>query len=182
MKQVKGTVFLTVAKSIRSNKSGVYDTLLKEKDKEIINSRILPSIWYPFENYKNCLNALIKIEAKNNLENCIEWGRFDVVSTMKGVYSNAIVKGDIKATMEKFNRIFKLMFNFSELIVEFPSENELNLILKDFDHDFKGFYYIGRGWIEKVIEFCIDKKAKSRFLTKSWESNEDTILNFFWSP
>jgi len=181
MKQVKGSLFQVVAKWIRSNKSGIYNDLLLDKDWEVINSRILPSVWYPFENYKNCLNALIKVEAKGDLETCIKWGQIDVIDKMEGIYSHTIVKGDIKATLEKFSRIFNLMFNFSNIAVEIIGENEVNIIANDFDPDFEGFFYIARGYFEKFLELCLEKKIQSKFLKKSWEGEETTIFNFSWS-
>jgi len=180
MKQVKGSLFQVVVNWIRSNKSGIYNGLLSDKDWEVINNRILPSIWYPFENYKNCLNALIKIEAKGDMETYIKWGRIDVIDKMEGFYSHIIVKGDIKATLEKFSRIFDLMFNFSKIIIEIIGENEVNVIANDFGLDFKGFFYIARGYFEKFLELCIEKKITSDFIKKSWEGDNETQFKLSW--
>ncbi|MFX1397984.1 MAG: hypothetical protein ACFFAS_13185 [Promethearchaeota archaeon] len=49
---------------IKADKSGAYDNLLTDEDKEVISERIFDAAWYPFETYKNCFNAVARIFAR----------------------------------------------------------------------------------------------------------------------
>ncbi len=68
VRQIKGTLFKPWVVSIRANKSGIYDHYLSEGDKKYLKQKILDSIWYPYEVFKTCFNAVCKIEAKENIE------------------------------------------------------------------------------------------------------------------
>ncbi len=181
MKQVKGTMLISFVKGIRANKSGVYENLLSEKDKEIVYQKILNGAWYPFETFKNCMNAVTQVEAKNNMEIVRNWGRDTGQTIMETIYKSALSKGDPQKAWRLYQRFFKLWFNFGYQDGDFISENALEVTFKEFDPDFKNFYHIAMGWSERFLELVIDKKVVSKFLAKSWESDEETIIHYSWS-
>lgn len=181
MKQVKGSMFKMIAKAIRADKSGAYDNILSDKDKEFLSQNILSASWYPFDIYMRCFNALAEVQAKDNMDICIQWGRMEGEATMTTLYKQTIVEGDPQKAMEKFRRFFKLMYDFGELAIEFLSDNEMTLIFKDFEPGFKIYYYVGLGWMERFLELCGCKDLNSKFLAKSWEGAEETIIQVNWN-
>lgn len=181
VKQVKGTMLVSFVKGIRANKSGVYDKILSEKDREIVSQKILNGAWYPFETFKNCTNAVTQVEAKDNMEIVRKWGRETGEIIMKTIYKSAIAEGNPQKAWTSYNRLFKLWFSFGHQIGDFVSDNEINITFKDFDSDFKNFYYVAMGWIESFFELVLDKKVVSKFLTKSWEGAEETRISISWS-
>jgi len=180
MKQVKGTMFKLIIKAIRADKSGKFENILSEKTKEFINQRILDSIWYPFELYKECFNALCKISAQEKSEILIEWGRVESEKLMTRIYSQAISEGNLTTAMEKYARFHKMVFNFGEIQSELITTNQIIVNYKNFEPDFKNFYYIAIGWIDKFIQLCIAKRPHYEFLMKSWEGDDFTQFKLFW--
>jgi len=182
MKQVKGTMLKLIIKAIRVDKSGIFDNILSEKAKDFINQRILDSIWYPFEIYKECFNALCKIGAKEKNEVLIQWGRMESERLMTRIYSQSITEGNLTTAMEKYARFHKMVFNFGQIQSELISDNQIIVDYKDFEPDFKNFYYIAIGWIDKFIQLCIGSKPKYEFLKKSWEGDDVTQYKVTWTP
>ena len=181
MKQVKGTMFKLIVKAIKVNKSGAYNNMLSQKAKDFLNQRIIDSIWYPFELFKECFNALSRVEAKDNEDILIEMGRMQRETVMSNFYKLTEVKGDLKSSMEKYQRFHKLLFNFGELNSEFISDTEMVVTFSDFEPEFKNFYYTTLGWIDKFIELCNGKKIQYKVKKKSWEGDNATEFLISWS-
>ncbi|MFX1381460.1 MAG: hypothetical protein ACFFBP_03380 [Promethearchaeota archaeon] len=181
MKQVKGTMFKMIIKAIKADKSGTYDNILSDKAKEMMNQRILDSIWYPFDIYKECFNALCKVTANDKKEVIIKWGRVESERLMTRIYSQAITEGNIESAIEKYARFHKMVFNFGEIQSELISDNQIIVNYREFEKDFRNFYYIAIGWIDKFIDLCIGKKAQYEILKKSWEGADLTQFKLSWS-
>ncbi len=181
MLNVKGSILLPWVKTIKANKSGVYNDYLTAEDKATLSKLILPSSWYTFETYKNCFNAVVAVEAKGSAEACREWGRVYSDAIMSSVYKRAIKKGDAKAAMDQFTFVFKSMFSFGKVQSEFPSDREMIVTIEDFDPTFEVWYYITRGWLERFIEMCLDKPVKSDFMEKSWKGAPATRIKVTWA-
>ncbi|MFX1276591.1 MAG: hypothetical protein ACFFBP_03365 [Promethearchaeota archaeon] len=179
-KQVKGTLLKIVVIPIRANKSGVYDDILSDAAKSFITQRILDSIWYPFELYKELYNALSIVEGKENPKTLMRWGNQYCEMAMTSTYKLSVVKGDIKRSMEKYRRFHNLVYNFGKILVEFPADNQLIVTYQGVDRDFKNWYYIAFGWLEKFVELCINKKPTLKILNKSWEGGSITQCLLSW--
>ena len=182
MREVKGILLIMIAKTIRANKSGVYDDLLSEREWEVISQKILTSVWYPFDVYKKCFEALVKVEAKGRLDIVKQAGRNESEETMTSIYKTAIIKGNPKKSLKAFVRLYKLMFNFGRMETEELSDHHFIVSYIDFDPTFKLFYYAVSGWTEKLIELVIgkDKDINSEFLVKSWEGGNKTTIKYTW--
>ncbi len=183
MQQVKGSLFTLIVKTIKANKSGAYNDLLTDRDREIISQKILPSVWYPFDVYKSCFKALVKVEAKGRMEIIRKASRREGGTIMTSIYKSAIIEGNPKRSLEAFVRFFKLMFDFGRMDVNELSDNHFIVHYLDFDPDFIAFYFAARGWTEKFIELVIgeDKNVDSELLEKSWEGADKTIIKYTWS-
>lgn len=180
MQKVKGTIFAPWVKGIKADKSGVYDTLLTEEDKAVLSKLILSSSWYSFETYRNCVNAVAKIVAKDDGETIRQWGRAYSDEIMTSVYKHAIKKGDPKAAMDQFLYVFKSMFDFGKVNNELLAGGEMLVSIEAFEPDFEMFYHITRGWLERFIELCLDKSVQSEFVKKSWASDPVTQIKVSW--
>jgi hypothetical protein len=181
LKQVKGSLVKLMVKPIRSNKSGIYDTLLSDNAKEFIKQTILDSTWYPYDLYKECHEALIKVAANNDPVILNQWGKQYGEFLFTSIYKYQVAGGNIKNAIEKYRQFLKLAFNFSELVAEFASDNQVILTFKDFDPNWENFYYICLGWVHKFIELSIKKEVTSKIIKKSWEGADATQMVFSWS-
>ncbi|MFX1275134.1 MAG: hypothetical protein ACFFBP_16275 [Promethearchaeota archaeon] len=181
MKQVKGSIFKEWAITIRANKSGVYDNLITEESKKMINQLIIDAAWYPFESFKDCLNAVCKVDANGDLNVIQKWGYESAQKTIDRIYKDRMKKRGVKLAITAYDHFFQLWFNFGHQNGEIVSDNEINITFNDFDRDFKFFYYVASGWIKCFFEAYLDTKVITNFLQKSWESAEKTVINLTWN-
>ena len=180
MKQVKGSMFKLVIKAIKANKTDIYHDLLSENSKELLSKRIIDSVWYPFDAYKNCFNALCEVQAKNDQKVLKEWGRVESERLMTTTYKVAITQRNLISAMDKYRRFHKRVFNFGDILSVFDSNSQMIVTYEDFEQDFENFYHIAIGWIDKFIDLCIGKKANYTFLKKSWEGADATQFKASW--
>ncbi len=180
-KKVKGPVFIELVKMIKKDKSGVYDTYLTKKDREIISQKLLPSTWYPYEIYKRCLQAVFEVVAKNDLEVAKEWGRAACQTVMTGIYANVVKNCDPFSFIKKYQTTYRNIYDFGKTEVVAEGENQAVYTLSDFDAQFALGYYPIQGWLERGLELCGAKNVKSEFVTKSWEGQPATSIRFSWT-
>ncbi|MFX1239220.1 MAG: hypothetical protein ACFFAS_13055 [Promethearchaeota archaeon] len=178
---VRGGLFKVFVKSIRANKTNVYDTLLEEDDKEIVNQLILDSGWYPFKTYKNCVNAVAKVDADEATNIVEQWGYNAGKNLVNRVYKNILRKKRIELAIKSYNQLFKLWFNFGVQKGEIISDNELHISFEEFDSNFKFFYHLAKGWITSYFETYLNIKVNATFIKKSWEGADKTIIKLMWN-
>ncbi|MFW9994637.1 MAG: hypothetical protein ACFFD4_21520 [Candidatus Odinarchaeota archaeon] len=183
MKQIKGSLFKRTVVYIRANKSkrDVYDSMLSEEAKKLVYSRLMDPLWYPFDVYKECFNALCKVEANNDRDVIFEWGQMESEFLMTSLYKSSIKEGSVSTTLERYNRWHKHVHTFGEVLSEYITSNRVVVTFKDFEPDFENFYYIATGWLAKFIELCTGEKPSDEFLKKSWLGAPDTQILFTWS-
>jgi uncharacterized protein (TIGR02265 family) len=181
MGKVKGTVLVDFVKTIRGDKTGVYDSYLTPADKEIISSRILPSAWYPFDTFKNCFQAVVRVLADNDMEKVRQWGRLYGENIITSVYKGMIKDGQPMEMLEKYRTYIQSFFDFGEFDLERLADNHAVIIMTGFGEDFPSQYYMMAGWIERSLELSGAKDIKSEFVAKTWEGAPDTRLDIKWS-
>jgi len=74
-KRVKGTLLLDYVCMIRANKDKDWQKYLKPEDWEIINGRILPSLWYPYETFERAGMATFYVLGGGNFDAVRAWGK-----------------------------------------------------------------------------------------------------------
>jgi len=170
-------------KGVRGDKTNKhkYDNLLSDEAKELLNKRILDSIWYPFDPYFEIYFALAKFFAKNNNQIFIKWGNQFGEVGMSTIYKNIVVEGNLDTLVEKFNRFHRLLFNFGDFSLEKISNNEILVTYRNFEPDFEFWYYTAVGWIQKSVEMCIKKKVNFEFMKMSWKGDDSTQFRLSWT-
>lgn len=181
MRTIKGIFLKKVVSIIRSDKSGTFDRYFTEEDKQVINSTILSSSWYPFDVFKKCFNALADVFANGDMEVCRQWGVADGEELDESIYKTVVKDRNYKVAFEKIKLFWKLQFNFGGLDLNFVSDNQVQATITNFDPDFEVFYWFTLGHWEKILEYYDLKNIQSEFLTKSWEGAGDTTYQFSWT-
>ncbi len=180
MKRAKGSILIDFVKTIRADKSGVYDSYLTPQDKEIINQRILPSAWYPYETFRRCFEAVFQVLAKGDLEQVKKWGKIYGEAIMGSIYKGLIKQGEPLEYLKKYEIYIRNFFDFGEIKIEEEGPNQVIMHIRGFDKDFPPLYYMMYGWLERSLELCGVKGVKVESLEKSWEGGEETKVRISW--
>jgi len=180
MRKVKGSIFIPWVKMIRADKTGLFDDHLTPEDKETLSGLVLPSSWYSFEIYKNCMTAVAEVIAQNNSEILRAWGKEFGKTIMGSVYKRAIQEENPKQAVEQFVYVFKSVFNFARMKMEEISDNEVLVSFEEFDPDFEVWFTVSVGWLEQTIGLCVNKAVQFEFLQKTWEGAPLTQFKITW--
>ncbi|MBN1800444.1 MAG: hypothetical protein JW891_03005 [Candidatus Lokiarchaeota archaeon] len=180
MKKTKGIFMHYIVTGIKANKTDAYKKLLSKDAKKIISQNILASDWYPFEIYKELLNALAKVEARGDMNIVQNWGRNFGHKAMTELYAQTLEEGNVRKALEKYKRFSRIVFNFNSINLEYISGREIHVSYEDFDPDFEVYYHLAVGWIEKFVEICAGVMPESCFLSKSWEGDGITKFRISW--
>ncbi len=181
-RKVKGTMLADHVRTIRKFKDKNWDQYLKPEDWDIINTRIMDPVWYPFDTYKRCAMAVFKVLANEDVTVVRERGRIIGKDLFTGPYKKAIVAGDPLASLKKFVNIYDLFFNFSSLSVEAVGEKNIN-IHHDFDpKDPAGLPYchLLMGYLDTLVDMAGGNNAEIKIMEKQWEGSPTTRFSIFW--
>ncbi len=180
MARVKGTIILDFVKTIKADKSGAYDGFLNEEDWKVINQRVLPSNWYPYETFERLFGAVVKVLAGGDMHTVRQWGRIYGEAIVTGVYRGIIKEGEPMESLRKYGTYIRNLFDTGELVIQPITANEAVLTARGFDPNFEPHYHMMMGWIERSLELCGAQDIKMDFVSKSWLGDKETKFSVRW--
>jgi hypothetical protein len=182
-RKVKGTMILDFVRTIRANKTQDWNKYLKPEDWEIINKRILPSLWYPVEIFTRCGWAIFKIMAQGNLDVARMGGKMQGKNLFETVYKGIVTAQDPQTALNRFVVVYNQFFNFSSLRFEEAGKNHLK-IHNDYDESnqpgMAAYCYNLMGILETLVEMSGGKNGKIKLTAKQWEGARTTIFDITW--
>ena len=174
MKQIKGAALLYFVKTIRADKSGVYNSYLTKEDLPIIQKKILPTLWYPYETFRRCLNAVFEVVGKKDYEKLKEWGSLYAEMIMTEMFKTTIKKNNPLEHMRRVPFYMEGFYNFGHTVSQVENPQRVFLQLSDYDSDFSLIYIIMEGWFKRIAELCGAKDVKCEMVDKSWVNKTNT--------
>jgi len=181
MMNVKGSIFISLVKAIKHDKSGAFNKYLTDKDRALLGNKILPGGWYPFETYENCITAVFEITAKRNPEVAKGWGREECKAAMTGIYASFVDGQDPIKFVSAYGMVHKRFYDLGRVEATVEGTNQVLFKLIDFNTRCIPLHYFIQGWLEQGLELCGAKNIKFTFLTKSWEGHPETSMRLTWS-
>ncbi|MFX1274309.1 MAG: hypothetical protein ACFFAT_04620, partial [Promethearchaeota archaeon] len=136
MWKVKGALLKNFVIIIRSNKTGAYDNILTEEEKEIVNQQILDAVWYPYEYYKKLFTAVANVEADGDPKKIEEWGFTYAKQAVDRIHRGKSKRRSLRHAITSYDALIKLWFNFGILKENIISDNEINIEITEFDNEF----------------------------------------------
>ena len=188
MAEVKGIILSNVARLIRASKNVDWKKYLTDKDLEIINSRILPSSWYPLDTYERTEVAIFKEVGKNNLESARQWGRFLMDSMVNTVYHNIALEKDPAVALEKFEMYTKMHYRFDtpgfQALKTVRKSGNLAQVTVKTDRptkEFEAHCHQSLGTLGRLVEISGGKEVKGVIVEHDWKGkNPYAVLEFSW--
>jgi len=180
MSRVKGTILIDFVKTIKADQTGVYDAYLADEDRELINSRILPSAWYPYDFFINCFTAVAQQLAKGDMKVVHEWGRIYGEAIITGVYRGMVKEGAPMDSLKKYGTHIRNLFDFGEIEVKPLTDSSAEIMIRGFKPDFEPQYHMMAGWVERSLELCGAKDINFTLKQKTWEGDPQTSAEISW--
>ncbi|OLS13196.1 MAG: hypothetical protein RBG13Loki_3177 [Promethearchaeota archaeon CR_4] len=101
-----------IVKAIRAYKTVEYDQLLSGPAKELMSQNIIDPTWYSFDLFKECFDALCKVEVKNDSKVILQWGRARGKELIDSLYKHAVSDANLKTALDNYTRFHRSVFNF----------------------------------------------------------------------
>lgn len=180
MSRVKGSLFVHFVKTVRANKQGVYDAYLTEEDHRLIEGRVLPSSWYPFETYKRFFQAVAREEVRDDPVRIQRWGREFCEEIMLSIYKRMLTDTTPMQTLRRYSSMFSMFYDFGTLELEELGPREAVLAIRDFDPDFEELYQLIYGWVARSLELSGGRDVVIEFRARSWRGAPDTQYHIRW--
>ena len=187
--KVKGTVLLDYVRLIRANSDKNWDKYLEKEDWDIINGRILASLWYPYDIYVRCGKAVFYEIAGGNLNIVRQFGRFNADTLFKGTYKGILELvvsrgGGVIRFAEHYAAMAPTLYNFAKVSVDKVSEKKAKLHVKvDLDPThvlIEPFFNQFSGTVERLVELAGGKNVKVSYSTKLEERDLCAELDISW--
>ena len=177
-------MLLGYVRIIRGNKDKDWDKHLEPEDWEVINNRILPSLWYPFETYKRCGMATFHLIAEENLDLVRLWGKASIDQFLE-VYKTIAEAPDPFIALERYIMLRGALFNFEmfEMKIEKVDEKHMKVHANSFDPNDSAYEsYTAQliGSSERIIELTGGKNPKLVLESKEWEGAPETVIDCTW--
>lgn len=184
--KVKGTMLLDFVKMIRKNKQLNWNQYLKPSDWSIINSNVLPGVWYPADIYARCSMATFHLMGKGRLESARGNGQMIAAHMFESTYKSLLQSKDPVKGLNQFVFIFGSLFNFTLLKVKSLEPGHARFShLSAFEEkpvviDKPAFAYQLLGFLETVVAMTGGKKITATIVSKEWEGAPATIFDITW--
>ncbi len=188
MNMVKGSLLMEVVRLIRANKNLKWEKHLNDEDMNLVQSKILPSSWYPLETYERMGHAIFMEVGKGDLKNAWQWGRFTIEELVTKSYKNLFQGLDVLGAFKKFVFFRKQFFKVEsediallDIEVKGPKEvmmiiqtpTEVADLMEPYAHQLSGSF-------ERLVELFGGKTPKTEIMEKQWKGDKNTTIKVTW--
>jgi hypothetical protein len=180
MPNIKGSLFISWVKAVRADKQGML-LKLNETDRKILETKLYPSSWYPFETYRNIVEIVCRKFAKNDEKIIYDWGYQSSDEIVGKIYKHIIVDGSPSKTVASFASTKGSLFDFGSMVASETNDKTIHFTVSGFPDNFEALYHLIRGWTAKLITFSGAKNVESVYLKKTWTGDPETVIEYTWS-
>jgi len=174
-RKVKGSLLLDYVRMMHADKSKDWGKYLTKEELDLINGRILASVWYPADIYIKCGDAVFHELARGSLNVSRQFGKFNADTLFQGTYKGTLEAvltkgGGVVKFLERYAAMTPNLLNFANISIKPISEKraicayKVELDFSEFPAD--GFLSQLAGTIEKLIELAGGKNVTVNFTIK----------------
>lgn len=181
-RQVKGTMLLDYIRMIKSSPDKDWKKYLLPEDWEVVNGRVLPSMWYSFDTFQRCGMAAFYIIAGGNLDTVRAWGKISFGYLLENIYKSIVKDSDPLKAIERFIIMRGQFFNFAAFAFEKIDEKHalVKLTMGTKDPGIEPYSMQLAGGFERLVELCGGRNAKVELKDKEWKGAANTVFDIKW--
>jgi len=182
-RKVKGSILLDYIRMIKANRDKDWNKYLKPEDWEIVNGRVLPSVWYPLETFQRCGLATFHVLGGGKLENVRAWGKISMSQLVGNIYKSMIADADPLKAVERFSIMRSQFFNFSSFELQKMAEKHVKVSFTYDVNDKEGTEAYSaqlQGMIEQLLILAGAKNPKVDLNMREWKGDPVTEFDVKW--
>jgi hypothetical protein len=180
-RNVMGTLFVDYVRMLRARKDVYWPDHFLKEDLPFLTQRIAPDAWYPMATFERMGVAILKFIAQGDLETVRAFGAASVDWLMEQ-QPTLLAKGDPRESIMRFQVLRQSFFDFPALEVNGVSDSDAQLRIA---------YQMGAmaeeaasfqtmGFFHRLLELCGATSVESKFTSRSWAGDPETLLELTW--
>ena len=180
-RNVKGVLFLEYVRMIRKAKGFDYKKHLSEEDVNLVENWIEPSHWYPFETYQRMGELILYVIAGGKMELVRTWGTLSVQGLIS-IHEFLLKKGSPGESLKRFELLKSSFFNFDGFRISVDSENHalLSVYIATREKSREPSTLQLAGMVDGLLDKAGAQNVQSRFLGRSWEGDDESVIDYVW--
>lgn len=171
--KVKGAALISTLEYMNNNASTAQReeiiSELKESDLAVIQNKIFPSGWYPFETLINLTRSIDFVLGSGDLRLARHIGKFSAEHDLKTIYKIFYKIGSPQFVVSRGAQVFATYYNVGNLETLESKKGYMLLELTDFPEITEIFLQRVAGWMEKTLELSGGRGPR---VTTSFKSDE----------
>jgi len=182
MRKVKGSIILDLVKVFHQAKHLPWNRYLTAQDLELVQGTVLPSTWYPLDTYQHLGLAVYELLGQGKPENARTWGRESLGRLIRGVYKNALLKGDPLEAIKGFIALRKTLIDFGEFALNPIGPGQVEFIIYEV-HEIPGlelFSHMFAGNMERLVAENGGKDVAVEFADGNRNNRPVRIFQIRW--
>jgi len=183
-RKCKGSVVLDMVKVVRAFKDLPWDKHLKPEDRQIVNSMVMPTEWYPLESYMRIGMAVFKLVARENEEAVRQFARAAMKELFEGAYRPFLDKHDPFLAVNKFLELRKSLFNFHRSAMEKTGDQSLQVRLfnlGEIEEGLEVFQLLLGVHLQELIRYNGGEEVEIKTRQEIQEGEKTLVFDLAWS-
>jgi hypothetical protein len=175
--KVKGGFFMDYVRMLKKKKDTDWSKYLLPRDLALLEQRILPSEWYPFESFERMGLAVLHEIAGGNLKAVLAFGQTSL-NEMAKAFANLVCKGDPRESLMRFEVLRNSFFNFNAVTIEsiFANFAKFRIEYSMSRTAEEAASFQAAGFFLQLLHLAGARKIGYRFASRSWAGDPTTIL------
>jgi hypothetical protein len=153
MGSIKGTFFLNTVKAL-SRHGDAAEGVLPRELRHYLEERILTSSWYPEEDHRDLLRALIRLAPPSGGDPWEHYGQLSAERDMGSIYKVLLRDGDPDATFVRLGSVWSQAHDTGHLESSLPDPGRGLLELRDYDLVDRDFCRLNTSFFATVLRLA----------------------------
>lgn len=176
-----GTLFVDYVRMLRARKDIHWPTYFDKDDLPFLTQRINPDAWYPMTTFERMGLAILEVIAQGELETVKAFGAASVDWLLEQ-HPTLLAKEDPRESIMRFQVLRQSFFDFPALEVLGVSDTDAQLRIAyqmaPTAEEAASFQTLG--FFVRLLELCGATDVESKFTSRSWAGQSDTVLELTW--
>ena len=182
-RSVKGVYFLALIKQLkawhRQAGGNKIPALSAEDNRSISESKIMPSSWYPLEDFIRTIDSVFHLVYGGTNEGLLQMG-IDAANTAAGGPQRRIIKpGDPVGTLGSLSVYWNLSYNFGCLSLE-KQKHDYCVALKEYPDIPRVHALLHIGFIQQLLTLAGTEGVVCQPTSTPWKDGNDFTIRVQW--
>ena len=183
-RKIRGFDMIDLVKAVKkwreANPDKEVPGLLDEDNAFLCGERIMPTAWYPLEQWFRWLKAVHQIVYGGTQDGAEQMGYVASMYIHSGPLTGVIKHKDIPRTVDALDRNLNRHHTFGEWTWERTSETTCEILIRDYlDMPFVHGHLLS-GWFRAIVGLCELSLTKAEVTAAPWDGDAEYRLCLEW--